>query len=83
MRALTQSRYLRKAGTRQTLAGFETSMYEITARGCVALVFDQINLDQFIKDAEENEILQGLAIFAMCAHVPKITKIDLIRNLIK
>jgi len=63
VRALEQSRYLRKTGIRKTLAGFEASLYELTARGYVALVFNQINLDRFIKDADENEVLQALAIF--------------------
>jgi len=63
VRALDQSRYLRKTGTRRTLAGFEASLYELTSRGYAALVFNQINLDRFIKDAAENEILEALAIF--------------------
>ena len=63
VRALEQSRYLTKIGTRKTLAGFEAFLYELTARGYAALVFNQINVDRFIKDAEENEILQALAIF--------------------
>ncbi|MBE0512648.1 hypothetical protein IBX38_06330 [Candidatus Bathyarchaeota archaeon] len=63
VRALQQSRYLRKTGTRPTLAGFEASLYELTTRGYAAFVFNQINLDRFIKDAEENEILQALTIF--------------------
>ena len=67
VRALEQTRYLRKTGTRQTLAGFEASLYELTTRAYAALVFNQINLDRFIKDAEENEILQTLAIFALRA----------------
>jgi hypothetical protein len=71
VRALERSRYLRKTGTRPTLAGFEASLYELATRGYAALVFDQINLDRFIKSAKENEIVQALAIFA-CAHNPFI-----------
>jgi len=63
VRALEQTRYLRKTGTRPTLAGFEASLYELTTRGYAVLVFNRVNLNRFIKDAEENELLRALAIF--------------------
>jgi hypothetical protein len=64
VRVLNQTRYLRKIGVRPTLAGFKASLYELTGRGYAALVFDQVNLDRFIEDAEENEILLALGTFA-------------------
>jgi len=64
VRALEQSKYLRKIGVRKTLAGFEASLYELTVRAYAAFVLNQINMNRFIEEAEENEILELLAAFA-------------------
>jgi len=68
VRALEKSKYLRKIGVRKTLAGFEASLYELTVKAYAAFVLNQINMNRFIEEAEENEILQASAIFAMSTH---------------
>jgi len=61
VRFLKESGYVKKIGKKKTKAGFEASIYGLTARAYLAILLSQINLDSFIKEAEEDAVLIALA----------------------
>jgi len=71
VRALKESGYINKTGAKKTKAGFEASIYELTARAYLALLLSRINLDHFIKEAEDNVVLSALAALSSAAKLHK------------
>jgi len=69
VRTLEKSRYLEKVGTRKTKAGFTISLYQLSQRGYLALMFDRISLNKFIQKADETSILSIVAAFALATDV--------------
>jgi len=53
VKALEQSGYIEKIGTKKTKAGFETVMYEVTARAYLAILWESISLESVITRLDE------------------------------
>jgi hypothetical protein len=53
VRALEGSGYVKKIGIKKTKAGFEASIYELTARSYLAILLNSINLDKLINRVDE------------------------------
>jgi len=67
VRSLEKSGYIKKIGTKKTKAGFEAAIYELTAKAYLPLLLSQINLDHFIKEAEDDAVLSALAALSSVA----------------
>ena len=61
IKALEESGYLEKAGTRKTLPGSERVLYKLSSKTYLALLLSKINLDSFIQTAHEDAIIAMLA----------------------
>lgn len=61
VKALEQQGYLEKAGSRNTQAGSQGMLYQLTTRAHVALFLNQVNPDTFIKEADEDTLMAELA----------------------
>jgi DNA-binding MarR family transcriptional regulator len=61
VKALEDSGYIDKAGTRNTQAGAQATLYQLTTRAQVALFLSQISPDTFIKEADEDTLIAQLA----------------------
>ena len=61
VRALEESGYLDNAGIRDTQAGGQATLYQLTTRAQVALFLSQISPDTFIKEADEDTLIAQLA----------------------
>jgi len=66
IKALEESGYLEKAGTRKTLPGYERVLYKLSSKTYLALLLNKINLDSFIQTADEDTIIATLA--ALMSH---------------
>ena len=66
IKALEESGYLEKAGTRKTLPGYERVLYKLSFKTYLALLLNKINLDEFIQTADEDTIIATLA--ALMSH---------------
>jgi len=53
VRNLEEEGYLKKAGVRETKAGFEAETYEITFRANLAILLDYVNLDDLCMKVDE------------------------------
>jgi len=53
VRLLKESGYINKIGEKKTKAGFEASIYELTARSYLAVLLNFINLDKLVKRVDE------------------------------
>ena len=53
VRALEESGYIKKTGIKKTKAGFEASIYELNAKGYLAMLFNFINLDDLLRRVDE------------------------------
>jgi len=67
VRALEDLGYLEKAGTRKTQAGFQATLYQLTARAYLALLVERINLNNFIQKADEDTVITALATLVLHA----------------
>lgn len=67
VKALEEDGYIRAARSKKTKAGFEASVYELTARAYLVLLLNQINLDRFIEEAEDDALLSALAALFLAA----------------
>ncbi|MDI6847651.1 MAG: hypothetical protein QMD13_04160 [Candidatus Bathyarchaeia archaeon] len=67
VRSLEKSGYINKIGTKKTKAGFEASIYELTAKAYLAVLLSRINLDCFIEEAEEDALLSAFAALSTAA----------------
>ena len=56
VRALCDSGYLEKVGTRKTQAGFQANLYKMTSRAHLAIILNELNLDDFIQTANEEQM---------------------------
>jgi predicted transcriptional regulator len=74
VKALEDSDYLDKAGTRNTQAGGQATLYQLTTRTQVALFLNQISPDTFIKEANEETLIAELV--ALTLFFEKTTQKD-------
>jgi DNA-binding MarR family transcriptional regulator len=74
VKALEDSGYIYKAGTRNTQAGAQATLYQLTTRAQVALFLNQISPDTFIKEADEDALFAELA--ALTLFLEKTTQKD-------
>ena len=65
VRTLEDSGYLNKAGIRDTQAGGQATLYQLTTRAHVALFLNQISPDTFIKEADEETLIAELVALAL------------------
>jgi len=63
VRALADHGFVEKIGQRRTRTGFVAVLYQLTTRAYLAIVLDQINLDDFIEKAPESTVLSVLGAF--------------------
>ena len=61
VKALENQGFLEKAGCRHTLQGTQITLFQPTTRAYVALFLNQLDLDIFIKEAEESTLMVELA----------------------
>jgi hypothetical protein len=61
VRELRKSGYLQKVGARKTKAGFQTILYQMTARAYLAILLNNLNLDNFIQTASEETAIVTIA----------------------
>ncbi len=61
VRALESSNYLERTGTRETQAGFKATLYQLSTRGYLALMLNQINIETILQKADKTAILNLLA----------------------
>ena len=66
IRNLEQSGYMIKAGAKKTQAGFQAALYQLTPRVYLAILLNQINLNNFTLAAGEDTIIATLA--ALMSH---------------
>lgn len=64
VRMLEELGYVEKIGARRTKVGFKASLYQLKSKAYLAIILDQINLDDFIEEANEAEVLTALGIFS-------------------
>jgi len=64
IRTLETRGYLEKSGTRKTHTDSESPLYQLTSKAYLAIVLDKINLDTFLKKANENTASTALALFS-------------------
>jgi hypothetical protein len=57
VRGLEKQGYTEKGGERRTKIGFVAALYQLTFRAHLAILLDQIDLDNFIEKAPEASIL--------------------------
>ncbi len=62
VKALEETNYVRKAGLRNTKAGFKANLYEATARACFALLLSSLDLDDLIQELDEISTLTILGV---------------------
>ena len=53
VRALEESGYVKKIGSKKTKAGFKASIYELTARAYLAILLSSINLNDLLMKVDE------------------------------
>jgi len=53
VRSLKESSFIRRAGVKKTKAGFEASIYELTAKAYLAILLNSLNLDELVMRADE------------------------------
>jgi len=61
VKALEELGYIEKIGTKKTKAGFETVMYEVTARAYLAILLESISLESVITRLDETTAREILA----------------------
>jgi predicted GNAT family acetyltransferase len=61
VRKLEEAQYLKKEATKKTKAGFSVALYLLTTRGQLALLLNQIDLDNLVQEADDSTIITALA----------------------
>jgi len=61
VRALESSGYSEGVGSRKTQAGFTATLYQLSTRGYLALMLNQINIETILRKADKPTILSLLA----------------------
>jgi len=61
VRDLTAKGYIETAKARRTQAGFQAKLYQLTLRAYLAITLRKTDLDRFIEEASENNVINALA----------------------
>ena len=69
VRALEKSGYVKKVGVKKTKTGFQASTYELTSRAHLVMILSQTNLDHFVEEAEDEDVLSALAALTSAARL--------------
>ena len=70
VRSLEELRHVKRISVKKTKAGFEASIYELTARACLAILLNSINLNELVMYVDEATTLTILGTIA-CIHKKK------------
>jgi Fe2+ or Zn2+ uptake regulation protein len=68
VRLLKESGYINKIGVKKTKAGFQASVYELTARAYLAMLLNLINLDDLLMKVDEATASEILAAIMSSVH---------------
>jgi len=68
IRLLKESGYINKIGVKKTKAGFQASVYELTARAYLAMLLNLINLDDLLMKVDEATASEILAAIMSSVH---------------
>lgn len=68
IRLLKESGHINKIGEKKTKAGFEASIYELTAKAYLAMLLNLINLDDLLMKVDEATASEILATIMSSAH---------------
>ena len=68
VRLLKESGYINKIGIKKTKAGFQASVYELTARSYLAILLNLINLDDLLMKVDEATASAVLAAIMSSVH---------------
>jgi len=52
-RSLEEFRYIKRKGAKKTKAGFEATIYELTAKAYLAILLNAINMDELVTQVDE------------------------------
>ena len=58
---LEEHGYIERVGTRKTQAGFQATLYQLTAKAYLAILLNKVNMDDYIQKASEESALTMLA----------------------
>jgi DNA-binding PadR family transcriptional regulator len=58
MEALEQQGWIAQKGTRHALPGWDSTLYELTLRGKAALKLDKKNIEDFLRTANDEQLLR-------------------------
>ena len=61
VRILEEHGYIERVGTRKTQAGFQATLYQLTAKAYLAILLNKVNMDDYIQKASEESALTMLA----------------------
>ena len=61
VRALSNSSYLQEVESRKTKAGFQTILYEMTTKAYLTIILNELDLNNFIQKASEEQIIAAIA----------------------
>ena len=65
MKALVRQQWITEKGTRRTKkTGSDSYLYELSVRGQSALELDEVNINDFIKTAEEKLLQELIAVLS-------------------
>jgi len=53
VKTLEESGFIRKVGLKKTKAGFQASMYELTTKAYLAILFNSLNLDNLLMRVDD------------------------------
>jgi len=60
VRALSNSSYLQEVESRKTKAGFQTILYEMTTKAYLTIILNELDLNNFIQKASEEQIIAAI-----------------------
>jgi DNA-binding Lrp family transcriptional regulator len=60
VRNLTDKGYIEAISARRTLAGFQAQLYQLTLRAYLVITLSKTDLDRFIEEAKEKNIINAL-----------------------
>jgi hypothetical protein len=71
VRSLEESGYVEKTGVKKTRAGFESSIYELSAKAYLAMFLDSISLENLL--AKVNETTASAILGALASAIKSVS----------
>ena len=59
-----QQHWITRKGTRRTKPGFDSPLYELSSKGQTAIEIDRVNMNEFLKNAKEELLLELRALLS-------------------